>query len=87
MTEETAIRNPLTVKEQEAVRAVDRAIDEIKHQRDGQTVLKIVEMVDFKRSHTIDGVALTMYMHRDTVGEKRSRFIYLVAKNLGWLEK
>ena len=87
MTEETAIRNPLTAKEQEAVRAVDKAIDEIRLQRDGQTVLKIIEMVDFKRSHTIDGVAMNMYMHRDTVGEKRSRFIYLVAKNLGWLEK
>lgn len=87
MTEETAIRNPLTTREQEAVRAVDKAIEEIAHQRDGQTVLKIVEMVDFKRSHTIDGVALTLYMHRDTVGEKRSRFIYLVAKNLGWMEK
>lgn len=86
-TENLALKTPLTAREQEAVEAVDKAIEEIRRQRDGETVLKIVTMVDFKRSHTIEGAAMVLYMHRDTAGDKRTRFIDLVGKNLGWLNK
>lgn len=86
-TEEVALKRPLNAKEEEAVLAIEKAMAEIARCRDGETVLKIVEMVDFKRTHTIEGAAMALYMHRDTVGGKRSRFIDLVGKNLGWLDK
>lgn len=86
-TEISALKTPLNAKETEAVEAVDKAIEEIRRQRDGATVLRIVEMVDFKRTHTIDGAARELYMHRDTVGNKRTRFIDAVGRNLGWLDK
>lgn len=86
-TENLALKTPLTVREQEAVEAVDKAIEEIRRQRDGETVLKIVTMVDFKRSHTIEGAAMVLYMHRVTASDKRTRFIDMVGKNLGWLNK
>lgn len=86
-TENLALKTPLTAREQEAVEAVDKAIEEIRRQRDGETVLKIVTMVDFKRSHTIEGAAMVLYMHRNRVSDKRTRFIDLVGKNLGWLGK
>lgn len=86
-TEEIAIKSPLNAKEEEVVAAIDKTIEEIKRQRDGETVLRIVEMVDFKRSHTIEGAAMALYMHRVTASDKRTRFIDGVGKNLGWLEK
>ena len=86
-TEDAALKRPLNAREEEAVRAIDRAMDEIAKCRDGDVVLQIIQMVDFKRTHTIDGAAMALYMHRDTVGGKRSRFIDLVGKNLGWLDK
>lgn len=86
-TENLALKTPLTAREQEAVEAVDKAIEEIRRQRDGETVLKIVTMVDFKRSHTIEGAAMVLYMHRVTASDKRTRFIDTVGKNLGWLNK
>lgn len=86
-TEELALKRPLNAKEQEAVDAVDKAIEEIGKQRDGATVLKIVEMVDFKRTHTIEGAATALYMHRVTASDKRTRFVDCVGKHLGWLGK
>lgn len=86
-TEDAALKRPLNAREEEAVRAIERAMEEIAKCRDGDVVLQIIQMVDFKRTHTIDGAAMALYMHRDTVGGKRSRFIDLVGKNLGWLDK
>lgn len=86
-TEEMALKNPLSAKEEEAVTAIDKTIEEIKRQRDGDIVLRIVDMVDFKQSHTVEGAAMALYMHRVTASDKRTRFIDTVGKNLGWLKK
>jgi hypothetical protein len=84
-TEDAALKRPLNAREEEAVRAIDRAMEEIAKCRDGDVVLQIIQMVDFKRTHTIEGAATALYMHRNRAADKRTRFINLVGKYLGWL--
>jgi len=83
-TEQLATRQ-LSPQEEKLIDAVDRAIEEIRRHRDGADVLRIVEMVDFKRSHTMDGAALAIHMHRVTASNKRTRFVDMVGKNMGWM--
>lgn len=78
-TENAAMRM-LSPQEEKLVDAVDRAIAEISHHRDGAEVLRIVKMVDFDRRYTVEGAAMALYMHRVTASEKRTRFIDLVGK-------
>ena len=64
---------------------VDSAIAEIKKQPDGCTIMRIVELMDWKRTHTANGVAIMMHFSERTIVRKRERLIKLVAKKAGWL--
>lgn len=76
----------LSQQEELLIYAVDRTIKEISRHRDGADVLKIVDMVDFKQSHTMEGAALALYMHRVTASDKRTRFVDMVGKYMGFTE-
>ncbi len=79
-TTENAATRHFSAQEEKILDAVDRAIAEVSKHRDGQDVLRIVEMVDFKRSHTLEGAAMALFMHRVTASDKRTRFVDLVGK-------
>ncbi len=79
-TTENAATRHFSAQEEKILDAVDRAIAEVSKHRDGQEVLRIVEMVDFKRSHTLEGAAMALFMHRVTASDKRTRFVDLVGK-------
>lgn len=78
-TENAAMRM-LSPQEEKLVDAVDRAIAEISHHRDGAEVLRIVKMVDFDRRYTVEGAAMELHMHRNSASNRRTRFIDLVGK-------
>ena len=77
-TTENAATRHFSAQEEKILDAVDRAIAEVSKHRDGQEVLRIVEMVDFKRSHTLEVAAMALFMHRVTASDKRTRFVDLV---------
>lgn len=74
----------LSEQEEKILFSVGRAIDEIMRQRDGEDVMRIVTLVDFKQTHTVDGAAIALYMHRNTAACRRTRFIDLVGKYMGY---
>lgn len=84
-TTEAAAMRQLPEREGAVVDAVERAMQEVARQKDGKEVLAIVEMVDFKRTHTIEGVAMKLSMDRRTVLRRRNRFLYIVAEKEGYL--
>jgi len=83
-TEQAALRQ-LPPAEELWVNAVERATEEIKRHRDGREVLKIVKMVDYDRTHSVEGAAQALHMDRATAWRRRCRFIYTVAKYAHYL--
>lgn len=83
-TEKAAMRM-LSPREEAIIDAVDAATAEMLRCRDGKTVMTIVELVDYKRSHTMQGAAMAAYVSLRNATEKRSRFLYAVGKKLGYL--
>jgi len=79
---ELNLSEQLSPRESEEREAVKTAISDIGRQRDGTDVLKIVEMVDWSKTHTLDGAAMRLHMHVNTAKARRSRFIRAVAKNM-----
>lgn len=83
-SEDVALRQ-LSDREEEIVYAVGKAVEEIKNHQDGQDVLTIVRLVDWKRTHTTDGAAMALHMSERTARSRRNRFIYTVAKYMHYL--
>ena len=79
-TTETAALRQLPAAEQMWLDAIELAIEEIQRHRDGREVMAVVQMVDFKRTHSVAGAALALHMDRATAWRRRSRFVYTVAK-------
>lgn len=84
-TENTALRQ-LPPREDQIVRAVELAIEAISRQKDGREVLEIVRLVDWKRSHTIEGASYELHMSVHTAIRRRTRFLLMVAKYEGYLQ-
>ncbi len=63
--------------------AVQQAIEQTKLIRNGAERLQMVDMVFWKQSHTLDGVALKLYFSRKTVERWHRDFIYLVGVEMG----
>ena len=61
--------------------AVQRAIDQTMKMDNGQDRLRVVDLVFFKQTHTLEGAALM-----DTAQKYHAQFIKLVAKNYGLLD-
>lgn len=80
-TENCAMRQ-LSPREEEEMEAVQMAIEDIGRQRDGGEVLKIVELVDWRKTHTLEGAAMQLHMCEKSVRIRRDRFVRAVAKNM-----
>ena len=65
--------------------AVQRAIDQTMKLDNGQDRLRVVDLVFFKQTHTLEGAALMVPCSYDTAQKYHAQFIKLVAKNYGLL--
>lgn len=81
-TENIALRM-LSEREEQDLDAVEKAIEDIGRSRDGGTILRIVDLVDWQ-GNKVEQAAIRLYMHRNTAARYRRMFIYEVAKNLGY---
>lgn len=70
-------------KEQEAVEA---AVKEFLNNENGQEKLKVVQLVMFNKTHTLEGAAMVVPCSYETAKRWVQQFIRLVAKNYGLLE-
>ena len=75
------LENP-TLKQAFWRRAVEEAISETRQLPDGTERLKVADLLFWKRTHTMDGVALKLRMSDRTVRRRRAAFLHLVEKNL-----
>lgn len=83
-TENIALRM-LSEREEQDLDAVEQAIEDIGRSRDGGEILRIVDAVDWQ-GYKLNLIADKMYMHRNTAARLRRKFIYAVARNLGYLK-
>ena len=83
VTENLALREMAHIDEAR-LEVMEQALAEIKALPDGNTVVRIVELIDWKRTHTVEGVALMMHFSARMVLKKREKLIKLVAKKCGW---
>ena len=66
--------------------AVQKAIDETERMEDGKERLQLVEMVYFRRTHTLAGAARMIPCSYTTAQRYHAQFVKLVARNFGLLE-
>ncbi len=83
-TERSATHRRLSQREEEFVRAVDAALCEVSRWPDGQALIRLIELVDFKRTHTIGGAAYRLHLSERTARRKHWRFVALVGEYCGY---
>lgn len=84
-TTETLALAHLPEQEERILVAVDYAVQEIRRRRDGEEIIRLVTMVYFEQTHTVEGAAYAAYISRDTAWRKMSAFVKLVAMSLGYI--
>lgn len=67
--------------------AVEAAIEETKQRIDGAERLRLIDLVLWKRTHTLQGAAMVVYVSERTAQEWHRQFIYLVAEKRGLYSK
>ena len=82
-TESTALRQ-LSPREESDLDAVLATIRTAGKWRDGETALRMIELVDWQQTHTIRGAEIALFLGEDTGKNLRSRFINELAKNMGY---
>ena len=84
-TEAIAIRELPTVSQRE-YEAVRRAIETTERYRNGRDRLKVIKLVLWDRSHTLEGAALCVPCSYDTAQNWHCEFIRLVASHYGLMD-
>lgn len=84
-TEDIAVRE-LPYTKQREYEAVRRAIEATKRMTNGSQRLRIIDMVYWKRSHTVEGAAMRVGYSPDRGKQLHGDFIRLVAKNYGLMD-
>lgn len=82
-TEQAALRSGLTRQQQRELEAVERAVKTTRRGPDGKLRLKVVEMVYFRDTHTIEGAAQQVHVSYSTAWRWVDYFVRTVGKNLG----
>ena len=82
-TESAALRTGLTRQQEKELEAVERAVRATRRGPDGKLRVKVVEMVYFRGTHTIDGAAQNVHVSYQTAWRWTDNFIRMVGKNLG----
>lgn len=70
-------------REYEAVRA---AVEATERMEDGEARLKVIRLVHWNRTHTLEGAALTVPCSERTAGRWQRRFFEEVARNRDLLD-
>ena len=68
------------------VEAVRKAIETTKRQKNGDTVLQLINLEFWQRSHNMTGAAMACYVSESTARRWRMAFIQEVAKNFGLMD-
>ena len=84
-TEDISVRE-LPYTKQREYEAVRRAIETTKAMQNGTQRLRIIEMVYWKRSHTVEGASMRVGYSPDRGKQLHGEFIRLVAKNYGLMD-
>jgi len=82
-TEAAAMRS-LSPREESDLEAVLATVQTVGRWMDGKTALRVVELVDWQETHTIQGAEKELHLGEDTGKDLRSRVIYELARNLGY---
>ena len=82
-TEAAALRTGLTRQQEKELEAVEKAVRVTRRGPDGKLRVKVVEMVYFRGTHTIDGAAQNVHVSYQTAWRWTDNFIRMVGKNLG----
>lgn len=85
-TEDIAVRELPTTAQRE-YEAVRRAIEQTERYRNGRDRLKVIELVLWKQSHTIEGAALMVPCSIATAWRYHGDFIRRVASNYGLMDE
>ena len=85
VAEGIAIRELPSTKQRE-YEAVRRAIETTERYRNGRDRLRVIDMVLWKRSHTLEGAALAVPCSTRHAKEWHGAFIRMVAGNFGLLD-
>ena len=65
--------------------AVEAAVEETKQRIDGEERIRLIDLVLWKRTHTLQGAALACYVSERTAQEWHRQFIRLVGQKRGLL--
>ena len=82
-TEQAALRSGLTRQQERELDAVEKAIKTTRRGADGKVRMKVVELVYFRGTHTIEGAAQTVHVSYTTAWRWTDNFVRLVGKYLG----
>ena len=82
-TELAALRTGLTRQQERELEAVEKAVKLTRRGPDGKLRIKVVEMVYFRGTHTIEGAAQQVHVCYNTAWKWTDNFIRMTAKNLG----
>lgn len=82
-TEQAALRSGLTRQQERELNAVEKAIKTTRRGSDGKIRMKVVELVYFRGTHTIEGAAQTVHVSYTTAWRWTDNFVRLVGKYLG----
>lgn len=74
-----------TLMTRDEVAAVEAAIEETKQLIDGAERLRLIDVVLWKRTHTLQGAAMAIYVSERTAQEWHRQFIRLVGQKRGLL--
>lgn len=83
--EALAIRE-LPSTSQREYEAVRRAVEATERYRNGKDRLRVIDMVLWKQSHTLEGAAMEVPCHYKTAQGWQKEFINLTARNLGLMD-
>lgn len=66
--------------------AVENAVEATERMGDGQNRLKVIRMVHWDRTHTLEGAAITIPCSRRTAAYWQREFFEMVARNRGLMD-
>ena len=81
-TENLAARQ-LPEEEERWLDAIEKAIEDVRKQADGDAVMGLVSCIYFKKTHTLNGAAALHHMSESTAKRRVGRFLIAVAKHKG----
>lgn len=84
-TEDIALRGFAGQKEREH-RGVDEAVRETRALPDGEAILRLVELVFWRGTHTLQGAAMACHTSEATARRWHNAFIRRVARHMGLLD-